>query len=485
MGKIKFCGLLFIGGLLNLMSSCLGGDKYEMEEWMMHNAQIASFYLTCDSISGLDSVKFTIDQVNSKIYNVDSMPFRTLIDHKVLVEMEADNPYGVSSIIFIEQATGDTVQSVLDSVDFSAPVIIKVTAYDGLTEKIYEAKLNVHQVNPDTMVWEKYADILPGKTFQDMKVVSFNGFYYMYVVENSGYQLYRSDIRDMVNWDKLDLSGFPAQAKLSQMTAFDREMIVLSEAGILYCSEDGQEWTPVEVEIPVKSLLGYLPANTISGRDDVLCCIAEADGMLSFISIDKQRAVTQGKEIPDAFPVSGFGQFDYETMYYPRLVIASGGDSKDMLSDKAWTTMDGLTWTVLTNPHSVFSRREGAAVFYYDNCFFVVGGYNESGKALKDLNFSKDQGISWLNTYIVTVYTEEEGDDEHEYYYDDAKEQYYYYDERAYYPIDKEYEARGFSSVFIDKDNYILLFGGKATKDTNVLNEIWRGRINRLGFGKE
>ena len=35
---------------------------------------------------------------------------------------------------------------------------------------------------------------------------------------------------------------------------------------------------------------------------------------------------------------------------------------------------------------------------------------------------------------------------------------------------------------FGDKDNYMYLFGGKETNSSNVLNQIWRGRINRLGF---
>ena len=483
MGKIKFCGLLIIGGILSMFSSCLGSDSYETEEWMLHNAQIASFHLSCDSIIGLDSVKFTIDQVNSLIYNKDSMPFGTVIGFKVLVDMELDNPYGVNNIMMIEQATGDTVQTITDSVDFSAPVTIIVTAYDGVMKKTYEAQLNVHQVNPDTLVWERVADILPGKTFQDMKVLQYNDAYYMYVVENNQYQLYRTN--NMIDWERLDLSGFPEHAKLSQMTLLADEWVVLSDDGVLYYSDNGREWTPAEMGVPVKAVLGYLHESTITGRKDVLCCIAGIDSVLNYVTIDKQRIMKQGEEVGEDFPLSGFGQFQYETMYYPRLVIAAGRDSKDMLSNKAYATMDGLIWAPLSYPQMTFSFREEAVAFYYDNNFFVVGGIDDLGKALKDVNYSKDQGISWLNTYIVKVYVDENEAVDQVYEYDETQERYYYYDERAYYPMDKEYRARGFSSVFIDKDEYIWLFGGKAAKDTNVINEIWRGRINRLGFDKD
>ena len=480
MRKIKICGLLFIGGLLSFMSSCLGGDDYNLEEWMMYNAQISTFNLTCDSIPDLKHVKFTIDQINGLIYNKDSMKYGTNLEHKVYADVTFDNPYGVSEVLFL-LASGDTVKSVTDTIDFSAPVMIKVTALDGMSVKMYEAKINVHQINPDTLIWDKYANILPEKTFQDMKVLPYNGFYYMYAVDNMAYQLYRSKAKDLVDWEKLDLSGFPSHAKLSQMTVFMKEFVVLSDDGVLYYSDDGCKWQPAELDFSIKTLLGYLPASAVSGRKDVLCCIAEVDDTLQFVSIDKQLNIIQGKPVPETFPVEGFGQFDYENMYYPRLVIASGRDSRYMLSDKAYATMDGLSWASLSYPHQTFSSREGAAVFYYGSMFFVIGGVSEIGDALKDVNFSKDQGITWLQRYKVYPAEDEEDDENEVYYYDDNDKKFYY---RPYYVMDDEYEARGFSSVIVDKDNFIWLFGGKAKNNTNVINEVWRGRINRLVFGK-
>ncbi|MDR2917650.1 MAG: DUF6242 domain-containing protein [Tannerella sp.] len=454
MGKIKLCGLLLMGGLLLLVSSCLDSDDNEVDDWTLSNAQIASFSLSNDSIEGLSSVKFTIDQLNNKIYNKDSMPYGTNLDEKILVKVGYDSSYGAMNILFVEQATNDSIWGVSDSIDFSAPVMITVYSYDGSSTKTYEAKLNVHQVNPDTMVWSKYADIMSGKTFQDMKVLLYDRFYYMYVSENSGYNLYKSPVSDMMNWEKLTLSDFPDKAILSQITELEGDLYVISEDGNLFYSTDGQAWSQVDNynDMPIKTLLGSLPASTITGRSSVLCCIAVADGVLRFVSIDKYNTYTLGGEVPATFPLSGFGNFNYETMYYPRLVLASGRDSKNNLSDKAWATMNGTTWASLSNAEATFSSREGAAVSYYDDCFFVVGGIDPSGVALNDIFYSKDHGVTWIDTVYVMA---------------------------------EEYTARGFSSVIIDKDNYMLLFGGKAGNDANVLNELWRGRINRLGFEEE
>ena len=475
MGKIKFFGLLIIGGLLGLISSCLGGDKFENEEWNMANAQIMSFSLESNEVD-LTDVKFTIDQLNGKIFNYDSLPFGTVFEEKMIAKIDFDNErYGIGAVLIIE-ASGDTVQSISDSIDFSAPVMITVTAIDGISTKSYEASLRIHQVNPDTMIWEQYAEIVPGKIFQDMKALLYDDRYYLYSVENGAYQLYVSDVKALVDWEKRDLSGFPNRAVISQLAVFEQAFYVVTEEGDLYCAADGQDWKPVASEWPVKALSGYLPADTISGRDAVLCCIVDVDGVLRFTTIDRQLVFTTGQPVPETFPLSGFSHLNYETRYYPRLVVAAGRDSQNKLSNMAWATMDGRTWAMLTHRDATFTPREGAAFVRYDGCFFVIGGIGADGEALKDVYFSKDQGVTWLHGVSVLQEDEDEDDDE------EAEDVYVL---KEIYPMPEDFAPRGYTSVFTDKDDYMLLFGGKAGKDKNVWNEIWRGRINRLGFGKE
>ena len=437
-----------------LMTSCLGSDgDSSVDDWTLGNAQISSFSLSHDSIDGLSGVKFTIDQLNSLIYNKDSMPYGTVLHEKVLCTLSYDNStIGVMSILFVETLTGDSVWGVSDSIDFTAPVMITVYPYDGVSTKTYKAQLNIHQVNPDTMTWHKYGDLISGETFSDMKVIMHDDFYYVYAQQNNGYRFYRTT--DLINWEEIGLTGFPDKAVLSQMTEFEGNWYVLSEEGTLYVTawQKPGEWVQVEHDQPLKTLLGSLPENTITGRVSVLSGITEDNGVLRFISLDKNMKSTIGTEVPGTFPLSGFGNFNYESMYYPRLVIASGRDSNNYLSDKAWATMDGLSWASLSNNSTTFTAREGAAVSYYDDCFFVMGGIDASGEALDDIFYSKDQGVTWTDTVYVMA---------------------------------EDYTARGFSSVVVDENNYILLFGGKAGKNTNVLNELWRGRINRLGFGKD
>jgi hypothetical protein len=450
MGKIKFCGLL-IAGVACLMSSCLGSDNYTSDDWNLSNAQIASFSLSNDSITGLSDVKFTIDQVNGKIYNRDSMPYGTVIDEKVICSMNF--VISITGALMVTQATNDTVYwSGNDSVDFSSPVMITVYAYDGVSTKTYEAKLNIHQVDPDSMVWDLYSGLIPEKSIEEMKVISYDNLYYMYALEQGVFRLYKTEKANLVDWTEISLSGFPTKAVLSQITEYGGDVYVFDTDGVLYRSMDGQTWSRVENAPYIKALLGFIPESSI-GRETVLSAISKIDETLRFVVANKDMEWRDGNEVPVSFPLSGFGMLSYEAMYHPYLTISSGRDGNNKLSDMTWSTMNGLSWVSLTNEQMKFPEREGAAFFYYDDLFYITGGMDESGTALNDVYYSKDKGVTWQ---LDTVHV-----------------------------MPDDYKARGFSSVDVDEDNFVLLFGGKASKDTDVLNELWRGRINRLGFMKD
>ena len=111
--------------------------------------------------------------------------------------------------------------------------------------------------------------------------------------------------------------------------------------------------------------------------------------------------------------------------------------------------MDGLSWAVLASGDANFSAREGAMVANYDDKLFLIGGIDASGKALKDIYQSFDNGITWALQDTMVV-------------------------------LPADYQARAFSSIIVDEENFVNLFGGKTSADANDLNQLWRGRINRL-----
>jgi hypothetical protein len=456
--------LLFAGCLALLMSSCLGSDDYDYE--ISNDCEILTFYLSNDSIDGLSDVVFTIDQVSGRIFNIDSMPYGTVIDEKVICNITlASTVYQCQAI---EQATGDTIvwTSTEDSIDFSKPVTFINTLWDGITTKVYQAQINIHQVVPDSMVWSLYKSDVLGYQIKDEKVVTATKdgkeYFYMYVdpASASSYELYTSASSDGENWTKQTLSGLPyGKINLSQITIFQDVFYAVSNDGGLYSSDDGLSWKLISSSPFVKSILGALNVDddyTVSGRQSsALAAVLDVDGVPTFAAMSTDGTWKQGEAVYSGFPINGFASWSYNQMYRDRLLVACGKDKDNKLVNTTWTTDDGYRWTSLSNDgFDRFDAMEGVSVANYDGGFFMVGGLKADGTASKDIYTSQDGGISWTLSDTLVLMPE-------------------------------DFKARGYMSMLVNEAKYMYLFGGKKTSGGNVQDQIWRGRINRLGFPNE
>ncbi|MDH6306086.1 hypothetical protein M2459_002770 [Parabacteroides sp. PF5-5] len=445
--------LLFITGCITLLlASCLNSDDENTDYTVIKDAQIRSLTLSHDSVSGLSSVKFTIDQLNGKIFNLDSLPYGTEIEK---VSCKLTYVTGVLGTEVTMEVVPDSsfYWNGSDSLDFSKPVKFKTYAYDGVTTKTYTAWVNIHQVDPDSMVWELYANNPLPEAVEEQKVVVYplNGTdeFFMYTQTANGYQLYHSPITDAKNWEALSLTGLPsADLALSQMTLYNGKLYAPSANGGLYGSEDGLSWSAIANAPSVKYLLGAVAEGT--NQAPVLSAIIEAEDNLYFAGMNKEQQWLQGSIVPERFPLTGFGAAPYNNMYHEYLLIVGGRNSKDELTNTAWATMDGQRWALLSDEKvSYFKPKEGIILTKYDDKMFLAGGIESGGKPSKEIYTSTDYGITWSLQDTLIIFP-------------------------------SAYKARGFSSVYVDNNNYMLIFGGKTSKDAKSVNEIWRGRINRL-----
>lgn len=454
--------VLFIAGCCALLlSSCLGSDDNEYE--LSRDCQILSFSLSNDSIPGLSDVVFTIDQITGRIFNIDSMPYGTKLDEKVICTVRLAST--VYSCQVIQEAVGDTIPwNLEDSLDFSKPVKFINTLWDLQTTKAYLAQVNIHQVVPDSMVWGIYKEGITDGAVKEEKVVVFgegnDESYYMYtqpVNTSEGYQLYRSAVSDGKNWTKLTVAGLPAgEIRLSQITAYGDAFYAVTMNGALYSSADGQNWSLVENTPVIKALLGAIDVDddfTAAGKQpSALSAVLDKDGTLVYGYMNEAKEWNEGTLLNEGFPLTGFGSLSYNSMFRARLLVIAGRDKDNNLINTAWSTEDGRVWAKLTDDEAApFDKQEGVAVAEYDEKFFMLSGIGETGVASSDVYLSRDGGITWNVSDSLVM-------------------------------MPQDFKARGFSSIHVDKDNYMYLFGGKETNSSNVLNQIWRGRINRLGF---
>lgn len=449
------------------LSSCLGSDDDNNSvdgSMLAKNCQIAAFALKNDSVrfngvsGGLDSVRFTIDQLSGLIYNMDSLPYGTEIN-KVICEISYMNQYAVLSNTVFQHSTGDTLYwNGTDSIDFSKPVRFVVRAYDEVMTKTYQAQVNIHQVDPELMPWGKVTENATGLTIANQKVVAnnYNGTerYFKYLQQagsSDGYRLFVASGSDMTNWSEQTLTGLPAEGlQLSQLTKYNDAYYLPSESGVIYVSQDGASWSGLGNTLNIQYLLGALREGRTLGAQ--LAAIANIDGQLTFVSMNEEGEWTTGNVVPSDFPLTGFGNMNYNVMYQEYLMVAAGRDRENRLTNKVWSTMDGSSWALLTNNIATaqnFPAKEGAMLTWYDDLCYMLGGIESNG-ASKEVYTSKDYGINWQRDSIHT--------------------------------LPSDYRARGFASVLVDESNSMLIFGGKTSTESNELDDVWMGRINRLGF---
>jgi hypothetical protein len=432
-----------------LTPSCLGSDDIN-NVTEIKDAQISSFVLANDSVTDLANVKFTIDQVNGFIFNNDSLPYGTQIS-KVICTLTYST--GVSAVSVEQESTDSTIWwNGTDSLDFSKPIKFTTTAYDGATKKTYKAWVNIHQIIPDLMVWERWAAPLAGINADEQKVVKHtrNGeeVYLMYSKTSGANSLHYSAATDVKNWSELPLSGLPAATTdISQVTIYENTLYAPAD-GNIYRSEDGASWTKVEQTPVVKAILGVLK----EGRNtrSMLAAIIENGNSRFFAGMNNEGVWTEGNAAPDDFPVSGFGSLGYYRMSNEYITVVAGKDKAGRLSNATWGTDNTLSWALLSGEQdNFFEKKAGVMLALYDNKFYLMGGINAEGKASKDIHVSIDNGVTWSPADSLKAFPE-------------------------------TYIARGYASVHVDESKYMLIFGGKTSNGVKTLDELWRGRINLL-----
>ena len=438
------------------LSSCLKDEtRRTTPEWREKNCQIASFSLKNDSIKGLDQVVFTIDQLRGEIYNTDSMPYGTKINRKVVCQIAYDDAVSPSLVEFEPEATGKRVSGRdADSIDFSRPVRIYITSYDRTEAKTYTVRLNVHQQDPDSMSWLQTMPLLGRGSIVEERVLSDAGTYRLFARTADGLLAYRS--ADALTWTTLTVAGLPAGKTLraAEATLFRHTYYIHSTDGTLYRSADGATWTAVAGAPTIVRLLGAVDTVTYGTRAVALAAIVRSGDALRFASMDASGSWTTGDAVPTAFPTEGFGSTSFEAAHRSHLLIVGGRRRDGSLTNLAWETIDGRTWVCLNeNTASGLPAMEGAAVTMYGGAIFLVGGLNAAGTASRTLYLSTDRGATW----IAAVH-------------------------KLQPPA--EFVARGYATAVVTSNGYLILVGGRASRDGQMKDELWRGRINRLGYGR-
>lgn len=490
------------------VGSC-NSSEVETGEASTYGVAVHSFKLGANDkvLENLDSVFFSIDLVNAQIFNADSLPYGTPTNKLVPAITMYDN-VSVAELSYSTEK-GDTVVNYLthttDTVDFSrGPVGLRVVSWDGLVERKYTIRVNVHQLKTDSLVWNSAARrILPSalsapveqKTAADGKAI------YCLTRAGSRYSLQSTDNPFYDDWTNHNVA-MPANVIVSSFTVIDGVLHILvddngSSAGHAhYTSADcGASWTPSGHRFTTiyGACAGQLLANLLN-----------EDGSWSLFNGIGSNPMA----MPEGMPVSDFSNI---ILYNAPLAgaehaVIAGGNGADGRPVKAVWGYDGAGhWARLNaQPMDEAASRMVLAsfeTFRISGSFqatayptlFLFGGVKLDGTLNRTMYTSVDYGMTWsqapellqLPAEVPAVY----GAQAFRYsgILHESRSQGLWEEVPLGYrlPATAVVEglplSRAIAPITEWECPYIFMFGGHRS-DGNLSPFVWRATLNRLTF---
>ena len=418
-------------------SACLDSDNdYN------YTTDVSVYAFGIDTIYG-KHYKFSIDQVEHRIFNRDSLPMYadTLLD-SIIVDTFSIAAGAITSgemdTIFIVGEAADLTPAVNNPIGQA----FKVHALDGMTSRIYRLTINVHKQDPDSLIWKNMTSTENFPTTplkDDIKLLSLGDYLYLYSSSN-GVEAYRANVSEPTNvvWEELTLAGMPEDVILNTMlVAFDA-LFVVAQDGSVYQSADGANWQMVEgLSGDVQALLAAFPT-TLAG-------IKQVDGENYYCTTDASLQWAIGEKVEEGFPTKNIQSVVHPTTngVYKSVLVGTSKKSTDRVIP--WFSLDGNRWASMeSSADSYCPLTDKTSIIYYGNSYYLfdAGLY---------AFYSSPTGLVWkMET------------------------------DKIRFPYSLR-DALGYSAA-IDKNNFIWIVGGG---NGNINNQFWRGRINRLGFERQ
>lgn len=462
------------------------------------NVAVSAFSLTSDAnvLENLDSVFFSIDLDSGVIFNADSLPKGTNVSRLIPVITFSSTMTKVE-LTFNKDNLSDTTINYLehetDSIDFTYPVKMNVTAYDGVSSFEYTIKVNVHQIDPDSLIWDNLAvSSLPSRyqnPVAQKTLFAENRIYSLVEEYNGEYTLSVTDDINQEDWTNQDLE-FTFTPDIDTFSYSGDSFFIMDENGNLYESPDAMEWEDT----------GEKWISVIGDFGGLLLGIKETDDELVHCSYPENNEIPETPVSAD-FPISGRSSFNLLDVTWTNSkvgILAGGIQENGDLTGTIWG-FDGTSWAVLNKTelpavespmlahYQVYKETQTMFKQRAFDAWLLFGGKDENGDLNEDMYVSLDNGITWT---IATEYMQ----------LPDAIPNYYAADILV---IDKELSSdlrtewrelatKGFStragiSYTIDGYDitwqcpYLYIFGGYGT-DNILSTSLWRGVLARLSF---
>ena len=470
---MRNCWLLLLPALTMLASSCSGSSDAVVEsndycyiksvalgtvkrKLDIRDRQGGLIRTTNSTFTG-SSYAMTIDHRNGIIENRDSLPFGSQLD-AVLATIAFDG-----SVLTYRQKGSEawTAYNATDSLDLTRPLELLLTSNDNQSSRTYTFKVNVHQQEGDSLYWELCQDeVEPLADLTDMKAF-FLDDELMVIGKSRDERLFSLSLSPASPKSSPKGKDFPPpfregmgvgfeagfEVDVQSLRQHDGMLYLSTSDGRILSSSDATTWQQVGSAYPG-------PLTLVEKTDDFFYAISEGKMLRS------TDASTWEED-----------QLDTDPLLLPSADIRAltlqqaNGNSRIVMVGKSESSLNAVVWNKMWNE----SEKEDKAmwVFFpwsqdntipcpklehfnllaYDGKCIAFGGASadQSHKALDALYISQDYGITWRPSTELHLPFELEG-------------------------------TEGCVASAVDEDNFIWII-------TNA--QVWRGRLNRLGFAQQ
>lgn len=465
--KRKLIPLAIVACGIMSLASCLGDDSGFV---YADDVAITSFklgtlnqYFHTLSSHGLDSVYkktidygdriFYIDQIKGEIYNPDSLPLG-VDGKKVLCSIGTKN----AGTVGIKSMTSDSLKyfSTTDSIDFTVPRDFYVYSNSGLSYRKYTIRVNVHKEDGDVCVWKRMGTNDALAALEGMKAFAVDGRLLVFGRKGDNTLLYSSV--DGTAWTDITSGVGATLSADSYKNAVESDgYIYLYDNGKVMKTADGQSWT-VTGNAQLKQLVAAssyrLYAYDAEGR------LSESDdegATWTTSVIDESQDLLPDEDITSVcMPLSTNASTERVVMVGNRNASEYPSDATPMIwgkIDEGAEYSENQQWTyydVSSDNRYKAPRLRNIQIVNYDDCILALGGESISGsshKAFDSFYRSADGGITWQKDTVMTI------------------------------PSGLSVSQKSFA-ITVDKNNFMWFVCGGS-------GQVWRGRINRLGWIKE
>lgn len=465
--KRKLIPLAIVACGIMSLASCLGDDSGFV---YADDVAITSFklgtlnqYFHTMSSHGLDSTYkktvdcsdriFYIDQIKGEIYNPDSLPLG-IDGKKILCSVSTKN----AGTVGIKSMTSDSLRyfSTTDSIDFSSPRDFYVYSNSGLSYRKYTVRVNIHKEDGNVCVWKNMGKNDALSKLEGMKAFALDGRLLVLGCKDGNTLLYSSV--DGTAWTDITSGvGTTLSADAYKNAVARNGYIYLYDNGKLMNTADGQSWT-VTGNTQLKQLVAASSYRLYAYDAEGRLSESDDDGATWTTSvIDESQDLLPDEDITFVcMPLSTNASTERVVMVGNRNASEYPSDATPMIwgkIDEGAEYSENQPWTyydVSSDNKYKAPRLRNIQTVSYDGCILALGGESISGsshRAFDSFYRSADGGITWQQDTVMTI------------------------------PSGLSVSQTSFA-ITVDKNNFMWFVCGGS-------GQVWRGRINRLGWIKE